>query len=302
MRSEFLRAAHLLGGALCALSVSAYAADASTQPVEIEFAAVVGAEPASCTTTYRDVGSSHAAMFLQDFRIYVSAIRLIGADGAEVPVTLGPDGIWQNDRVVLLDFENGTGNCNGNAPMNHRVKGSVPPGTYRGIVFEIGVPFELNHQDPTRAAAPLNFSALTWPWQIGYKFATIDFDTKPAGERTLVPVEGMNAKTSATGFSVHLGSMQCASSGPRVPPAAPCGSPNRPVYRFDDFDSTKQVLVLDLGALLAGTDVTQNMPGSPSGCMSGIGDDDCIDIMNRFGLSFRGKPSTGQQFVRVAAQ
>ncbi|HTO59162.1 MAG TPA: MbnP family protein, partial [Pseudomonadales bacterium] len=98
MNRKFRQAVRWAGAALCALAGSAFAAEAST-PVEIEFAAVVGAEPASCTTTYRDVGSSHAAMFLQDFRIYVSAVRLIAADGAEVPVTISPDGIWQNDRV-----------------------------------------------------------------------------------------------------------------------------------------------------------------------------------------------------------
>jgi len=28
-------------------------------------------------------------------------------------------------------------------------------------------------------------------------------------------------------------------------------------------------------------------------------DDDCIAIMDRFGLPFRGKPSAGQTFVRI---
>ncbi len=118
----------------------------------------------------------------------------------------------------------------------------------------------------------------------------------------MVPVEGMHQTVSATGFSVHLGSMDCASSGPRLPPKSVCGSPNRPTYRFDAFDPGEQMLVMDLGALLAGTDVTQNMPESPSGCMAGAKDDDCVDIMNRFGLAFRGQPSTGQQFVHVAKQ
>ena len=302
---------------------SAVAQDGS--PVELVFTAKVDKEPLLCGKTYRSIGKTHAAIFIQDFRIYVSAIRLISQDGNEVPVTLTPDAVWQSDRVALLDFENAAGNCNGNAAMNDRVRASAPAGEYRGVVFEIGVPFEQNHQDPTLAAAPLNYSALTWPWSIGYKFTTIDFDTAPtkrgAAPVTMAapahgaPAVGKNApgtrmssmsmhgaSHSATGFSIHLGSMECASKGPRVPPAVPCGSPNRPTYRFDSFDPHKQQLVMDLASLLAGTDVTVNTPGSPSGCMSAATDDDCVDIMNRLGLAFRGRPSSGQQFIRVEAR
>jgi len=267
--------------------------------VELQFAARVGQQPLRCATTYTDIGLSRASMFLQDFRIYVSAFRLLTRDGREVPVALTPDSIWQNEQVALLDFEDGTGNCNGNQPTNDRVRGTVPDGEYVGLIFEIGVPFAMNHQDPTLAAAPLNFSALTWPWAFGYKFTTIDFDTQPPDKRQMVG-EG-DRRHSASGFSVHLGSTECASNGPRVPPRGPCNHPNRPVYRFDSFNPAKDLLVLDLGALLAGTDVTVNTPGSPSGCMSSPDDDDCVDIMSRFGLTFRGKPALGQKFIRVEA-
>jgi hypothetical protein len=106
----------------------------------------------------------------------------------------------------------------------------------------------------------------------------------------------------ATGFSIHLGSTECASKGPRVPPAVPCGNPNRPTYRFEPFDPGKQQLVLDLAALLAGTDVTVNMPKSPSGCMSSPKDEDCAGLFDRLGLPFQGKPSSGQQFIRVESR
>ncbi|HTY43345.1 MAG TPA: MbnP family copper-binding protein [Thermoanaerobaculia bacterium] len=294
LKSSFLG----LGGVVTA-AILAGAHTLAAATVELRFSARVGKEPARCGATYTGIGLSRASMFLQDFRVYVSSIRLLKADGSEVPVALTPDGVWQNDQVALLDFEDATGNCNGNAPTNDRVKGTVPEGQYTGVVFEIGVPFALNHQDPTLAGPPLNFSALTWPWAGGYKFTTIDFDTKAPGERRMVPVEGSKEKASASGFSVHLGSTGCVSSGPRVPPQAPCANPNRPVYRFESFDAGKDVIIMDLAALLAGTDVTVNMPESPSGCMSFPMDDDCIAIMDRFGLPFRGKPSAGQTFVRV---
>jgi len=284
---------------VAAASLQAQVTAHANRPVTITFDARVNGQPAACGETYQGVGRTSAALFLQDFRVYVSAVRLVAQDGRETAVTLTPDQVWQNDRVALLDFENGSGNCNGNAPTNHQIEGTIPPGDYRGIVFDIGVPFELNHQDPTLALAPLNYSALTWPWRAGYKFTTIDFDTQPASARKLIPIEGTNETRSATGFSVHLGSTGCVSSGMRVPPQTPCGNSNRPTYRFHTFDSATQVLVLDLGALLAGTDVTTNTPMTASGCMSSPDDDDCVDIMDRFGLPFRGKPSSGQQFIRI---
>ncbi|NJO36080.1 MAG: metallo-mystery pair system four-Cys motif protein [Rhodospirillales bacterium] len=287
-----------LGIPVLAMAPRVEAAPAATQAIELHFRAQIGRMPARCDATYENVGTSGAALFLQDFRIYVSAVRLLTRSGREVPLDLTPDGIWQNDKVALLDFENASGNCNGNTAMNDRIQGTIPAADYVGLVFELGVPFEMNHQDPTLAAAPLNYSALTWPWAVGYKFTTIDFDTRPPAQRTLIPIEGTTEKVSASGFSIHLGSTECASSGPRVPPQVPCRNPNRPTFRFAAFDARKDVLVMDLGALLARTDVTVNMPQSPSGCMSSAKDDDCIGIMDRFGLSFRGMPSPGQQFIR----
>ena len=288
---------------LLALLLSGLSATTTlAKPIEIRFAARVGDTPVRCGTPYPGVGLSRASIFLQDFRVYVSAFRLLTKDGQEVPVTLTPDQLWQNDQVALLDFEDATGNCNGNGPQNDVVRGTVPDGEYQGIVFELAVPFAQNHQDPTLAGPPLNFSALAWPWSIGYKFTTIDFDTKPAEGAAPATKSVEPAGESATGFSVHLGSTECASKGPRVPPQAPCANPNRPVYRFPEFDVDKNLLVMDLGALLAGTDVTVNMPQSPSGCMAFPMDDDCIDIMDRFGLTFRGKTSAGQKFFRVESR
>jgi uncharacterized repeat protein (TIGR04052 family) len=269
------------------------------KPITINFDARVGDKPARCGETYADVGMSKASIFLQDFRIYVSNVRLIAANGQEIPFVLTPDNQWQSDRVALLDFENATGNCNGNAATNSALRGGAPAGEYTGVVFEIGVPYDLNHQDPTLASAPLNYSGLTWPWRIGYKFTTIDLDTanKPATSAQPSTMQGMRGM-AASGFSIHLGSTECGAGSPTTPPTAPCSNPNRPTFRLDGIDLTKQKVVLDLGALLSGTDVTTNTPKTASGCMSFTDDDDCIAIMDRFGLTFRGKASAGQTFVK----
>jgi uncharacterized repeat protein (TIGR04052 family) len=276
----------------------------------------VGNKIARCGETYAGVGSSNASILLQDFRIYVSNARLIGRNGEETPIKLTPDGKWQNDQVTLLDFENASGNCNGNADMNMSLRGEAPKGDYTGLAFDIGVPYEINHKDPTLASAPMNVTALTWPWRIGYKFTTIDLETTGGAMSAMTPKKvsaqesghampgmrmgpGMKMGEAASGFSIHLGSTDCGEGSPMSAPTAPCGNPNRATYRLAKFDARKQTVVLDLAALLAKTDVTVNAPGSSSGCMSFADDDDCIAIMDRFGLGFRGKASSGQAFVRT---
>ena len=280
----------------CATSPGSIGGD---KQITINFDARVGDKPARCGETDAGVGTSKASIFLQDFRIYVSNVRLIAANSQEVPFALTPDSQWQSDKVALLDFENASGNCNGNAATNNALRGTAPAGEYTGLVFEIGVPYDLNHKDPTLASAPLNYSAMTWPWRIGYKFTAIDLDTanKPENAAQHPAMPGM-AGMGASGFSIHLGSTECGAGSPTTPPTAPCSNPNRPTYRLEGFDLTKQKVVLDLGALLSGTDVTVNAPKSASGCMSFTDDDDCIAIMDRFGLTFRGKASSGQTFVK----
>jgi uncharacterized repeat protein (TIGR04052 family) len=281
-----------------ALSISAAAlADSRAGEgvdIEIRFDARVGDQHLACGRRFEGVGRTGATITLQDFRVYVSQLRLLRGDGSEQPLALTPDDAFQSARVALLDFENATGNCNGNSPTHTVVRGRAPAGDYVGLAFTLGVPVDLNHQDPTLAPAPLNFSALAWPWRYGYKFTTIDFDTGSPAKAT--PHGG-----EASGFSIHLGSVDCGEGSPRTPPESPCTTPNRPQFRLPAFDPASQVVVLDLGALLADTDVTVNDPDSASGCMSGPDDDDCVAIMDRFGLPFRGRESGGQQFVWAAA-
>lgn len=279
------------GGVLVAAlfgTISPVFAKPQTQPVEIRFDARVGSEPARCGQAYSNIGTAKAGMQFQDMRIYVSAVKLIDAQGREVSVTLTSDGQWQSDQVALLDFEDRTGNCNGNPGTNMVVRGTVPKGAYSGLVFEIGVPQAVNHQDPTLAAAPLNVTGLTWPWRAGYKFTTIDLETSG----------GAGGANAATGFSIHIGSTDCGDGPLMKAPNAPCKVSNRSSYRLDGFNPASSRVVLDFAALLSGTDITVNAPRTASGCMSGP-DPDCVAIFDRLGLTFDGKPSTGQKWVRA---
>lgn len=269
------------GGAPDAAGIDASAVDAAVdaappdsggQVVNIDFAVKVGAEDASCgAAVYEDLGTASTAVTLDDIRFYVSSVSLLSGDD-EVPVALEQDGTWQYMDVALLDFEDGTAGCatNGNELMNTRVVGTVPPGSYDGIAFDLGVPYELNHEDLTAVPSPLNVAAMYWAWAIGRKFLRVDF-----------------AVQDGDGWNVHLGSHMCDSpSPPSDPPATGCGKPNRARIVLSDFDPASDTVVLDLAELVASSDLSADGGGTP-GCQSFPDDeDDCTPLYPRLGLDF----------------
>jgi uncharacterized repeat protein (TIGR04052 family) len=269
-------------------------ADANTDiALTLNFAAMVGAEPFACSDalnpkTYANIGTANSTVFFKDFRFYVSNLRLIDDSDVEVPVTLTTDGVWQlqtatDGHVALLDFEDGSGNCGdtGNAPINSSIVGTVPAGNYTGVVFELGVPFAINHLDVALAESPLNISALYWAWSIGHKFARIDY-----------AVEG------GAPWNFHLGSTGCVSGGQTEPPTAECAKPNRPTIKITNFDPTTDVITLDAAEIVADSDLTTNASMTP-GCMSFPGDEpDCTPLFPNLGLDY----ATGACIDDCAAQ
>lgn len=267
--------------ALSALALSA-CSDDSTGPeaplaVELQFAADVNGQAFSCGSTYASVGTQGTTITPVDFRFYVHNVRLVTAGGVEVPVELEQDGQWQLEGLALLDFENGTGPCvNGTAPTRSVVRGEVPAGEYSGVRFTLGVPASMNHQDQSIAPPPLDIAALFWSWNGGYKFVRADHisDALP------------------TGWFVHLGSTGCTPSGsPQTVPTS-CAQENRVELAFSGFDVGSDVIVADLGRLLATSDLTQNT--AAPGCMSGPTDPECPAVLSRLGIG-----SATQSFFAV---
>jgi uncharacterized repeat protein (TIGR04052 family) len=257
-------------------------AQAERMPVEIRFRAAVGEEDLACGRSYGNVGTTKSTITPRDFRFYVHNVRLLDGNGKEVAVELKQDDKWQLDDTALLDFENATGACgNGTPDTNHVVAGSVPAGRYRGLRFTLGVPFEKNHTDPMAMPSPLNLTALAWAWNAGRKFARLDFSS------TGVP----------RGYAIHLGSTGCTPNETKNTVPAKCSSPNRVEVSFADFDPAGDVVVADLGALLAGSNVDQG-GGMMSGCMSGPETPACGPLFLHLGLPFPGQEQRPQDFFR----
>ena len=275
------------------------------QRVEIGFAARLAGKPVACGAQYDGVGTKNSTVTPQDLRFFVSDIELLDANGKAVPVTLDQDGVWQYKSLALIDLEDGKGACrNGNPAMHTGATGTVPAGNYSGLRFTVGVPFELDHISPLSAPSPLNMTAMFWSWQGGYKFIRAEValaskagDTvKPAVEaaRSAHPEAPGDRTMRSSGFPVHLGSTGCASASPTTAPATECKNPNRVSVTLSVFDPAKDVVIFDLGKLLADSNVTTNTPNTAPGCMSGENDPDCIPIMKALGLPFRNAPAAEQ--------
>lgn len=268
----------------CATAMPAFA----DQSVTINFAAEIGGKPFSCAETYSGLGQPAASVRGVDYRMFVHSPALIRGDGSLQPIRLEQDGKWQHENVALLDFADAAAGCNsaGNSALNTSLRGSVPDGEYKGLAFQVGVPFDMNHVDPTLAPAPINTTAMFWNWQHGFRFLRID----------LVPTD--RAEDGPKGWFLHLGSTQCAGASKTEAPTS-CKNPNHMKVSFDRFDPAKNTVVIDPAPVIAEANLRVNAPETSPGCMSFPGDDDCTTVMKKLGLAYGDIPAGEQQLLKV---
>jgi uncharacterized repeat protein (TIGR04052 family) len=266
--------------------MAAPAAD-SLVPITVRFAATVGDTPFVCGTSYPGVGTTRAAVTASDFRFYVHGVRLVTAAGDTVAAALRPEAPWQDADVALLDFENGQASCaNGTPELRDHVTVMAPAGSYRGVAFTLGVPFTRNHGELAQQAPPLSLSRLFWSWAGGYKFLRVD-------------LRATAADSAATPWMIHLGSTGCTPAPGAQSPTS-CSHPNRATVTLAGFNPARDVVVADLGALLARADVRRNQPKTAAGCMAADTDDDCGALFASLGIPHRASTGTGTPaFFRV---
>lgn len=261
--------------------VAAAPASAKDKSVDIRFAAMAGDQPVACGTPIEGLGTTAQAAQLQDFRLFVSEVKLITRGGKAVPLKLAKNSAFRLTRdgigVTLIDLENGTGSCaaEGTPETNAVVRGTVPEGKYVGVRWTVGVPFALNHTDAPAMPAPLNSAAMAWSWQTGRLFTKLEF-TDPGGAAGT-----WKAKT----FFVHLGSAGCVGN-PATGATVSCKAPNRAAVRLKKFDPAKQQVAVDVKSILGGSDITVN-GGNATGCMSGPMDPECGGVFGAFGIDWK---------------
>lgn len=260
------------------------ACDEDERSLSIRFAPMFGDHPFDCSAPMSDVGLGKSRVEIRDFRMYVSRVELVAADGRRVPLALIDDGRWQRDGIALLDFEDDSGTCiTGSPATNFEVRGTAPPGEYAGIAFTVGLSDADNHLDAATAPAPFNAQGMWWSWSGGYKYMKIDM--RPAGQEE---------------YFFHLGATACDGS---VSTGFTCQYGNRAEIVLGGFDPGGSEIVVDAGAIFADVDVdrkpdmtTDKLPG----CMAFPGDPECVPMLRSFGLTYLGdEPAAEQQVFSV---
>lgn len=101
-------------------------------------------------------------------RFYVSQIALVDSTGKSHPLI----------GTHLVDMLDSGAQARGYAYITLKAL----PGTYRGVRFTVGVPFDQNHADPATQAAPLGTeSDMFWSWNSGYIFNRTEGKVDSAG-------------------------------------------------------------------------------------------------------------------------
>jgi uncharacterized repeat protein (TIGR04052 family) len=272
--------------------------------VAIAFEAKVGQAAFSCEASYESLGTALGLTTrVNDFRFYVSDVKLINADGDATALELTQGGAWQYGDVALLDFENRKGTCSGTgtSEVNTTLHGKVPHGTYSGLAFTVGVPELYNHLDTAGrdTPSPLNIQAMAWNWASGRKFFRLDLSSTSTSSDGGAPVD-------AGKFVIHLGSTYCPKMGePDAAVPGSCKNSNRPEIVLAGFDLEDQKVVVDVAAAVSGSALNFNTPSTASGCMSDDKDPECPAVFDRFGLSLDGGMPDGdhpQTVFSVAAK
>jgi uncharacterized repeat protein (TIGR04052 family) len=250
----------------------------TSNTILLNFKPRVGPQPFACNQKFPGVGlGATATAEFSDFRLYVHDLRLVDTSGTEVPLQLEEDQKWQQKTVALLDFEDKTGACGGTASVNAQLRGVVPMAASSGRESASKWACRLRKTMATRPRlpSPLNLTSMFWAWQSGYKFLRVEGQT-----------------TASQSFIVHLGSTGCVKDGSGQ--VQSCSSPNRPEIALDGFDPKTQSLVVDVAALISGTDLGKSME-----CMSSPGTADCGPVFASVGLPYGGGAGGVQKLFRV---
>ncbi len=227
------------------------------QQISIPFDVQFNGAPISC--------ESEPPVSLTDLRFYVHDLELVSAAGDVVPARPTRDTAWQNGVVALVDLENGMDSCaNGTPELNSSVRVNVGASgdlsDFRGLRFTLGVPFELNHDNPLEAPPPLDDSAMHWHWRSGYKFLRAGVETMDDG------------------FWFHLGSTACNGTTGNI---AGCDSPNRPRIEVAGFRPGRDGVIIDIGRLFNDVNFED---GVGTDCSSGPTEASCPPILAILGL------------------
>jgi len=164
---------------------------------------------------------------IRDFSVYLSQIEYQNTAGEWHKVTLDVNEN-SSSKVVLLTPE-----CSKKANgYNWQILTKNNIEQWQKVKFTLGVPFELNHENPIFQKSPLNVPSMFWVWRTGHKFLRLEMESKKGD------------------WLFHLGSVGCQAKSAVRAPEKPCQFPNTFSYEIE-LEKANQ-FKLDVGVLLNG--------------------------------------------------
>jgi hypothetical protein len=141
-----------------------------------------------------------------DFRFYVSAVSMMRADDTIVDVDIVTEaGAPVPYGVHLVNIDD--------AP-SRRFRLLVPPGSYSGIAFTLGLEdgcnSDFSQRNPPLSAA----SAMTWPVPFGFLFLRYEGNVMPPSGGAVPPDAGTGASLPPS--SIHMGGLPGTLLAPKV--------------------------------------------------------------------------------------
>jgi uncharacterized repeat protein (TIGR04052 family) len=191
---------------------------------------------------------------INQFQFFIHQVTVQTKEGTWHPLNF-ETGPQSTSKVALLG-----GDCS--TPQNWTINltSQVALESVKQLQFYLGVPFELNHQNPITQASPLNQSDMFWVWQTGHKFLRWEM------------------QSSKHSFIYHLGSTGCTSTASVRAPSQECKNPNRSLITLDTHSLT-QPIHIELDVFLQNIDLSQNI-----NCKSMPDNDTCSTLLQRTGI------------------
>ena len=268
-------------------------------PFTLNFAAMDGTTPVTCTTVLSGLGpDGKSSVGINDLRFYVSDIVFSKEDGTSLPAKLNVNDFQltaPEGDVALVDMSSDSeGSCapgsiqfgEGTARTNASVTGMNPLPDATSVSFRIGVPQAVMsaiiaaHSD---ADAPSPLGEMYWNWAMGYRHFVL------------------NAKVDVTDGTfgdayLHIGSMGCGPmDGKALADRSRCDLVNTPLVRLPMAMDGSLDIALDLRAVLSGysyitpvydTTTWEEIGKGPGlACHSGPEQPDCDILFKAFGIS-----------------
>ncbi len=202
----------------------------TTEPQDssVEFMLTFDGKPLTCDETFDKEGLQWQ---LRAFQFYVSDVTLNGQDAQLKNASGNPA------PAAMLGTR-----CSGDGRWTMAME-PIDTSESGALSFMIGLPFEINHQNPLHAEEPLNHSDMFWTWQLGHKFIRMDIRAQ--------------SEESANNWAFHLGSIGCDAASSMRAPAEACAHPNTFTVTLDDYQSGKPVY-FQLDKLISGAQILEN--------------------------------------------